>query len=70
MIKSILGRTRSRFNISCAETEFHDTWQRTELAFVVVSTSKKVAQQELEKVLKIIDQNDEIEVTNTSYEWL
>ncbi len=35
-VKSILGRCRARFPVSCAETGAHDLWQRTELGFSVV----------------------------------
>ncbi|GGH82077.1 uncharacterized protein YlxP (DUF503 family) [Pullulanibacillus pueri] len=70
VIKSILGRTISRLNVACSEVGYQDTWQRTELAFVAVSTSKKVVEQEFAKVLRLIDQNTEIEITNTTFEWL
>lgn len=33
IVKSILGRCRERFPVSCAETGAHDVWQRSELGF-------------------------------------
>lgn len=36
IVRSILGRCRSRFPVSCAETGLHDLWQRAELGFAMV----------------------------------
>lgn len=36
IVRSLLGRCRERFPVSCAETGHHDTWQRAELGFAVV----------------------------------
>ena len=38
IVKSLLGRCRERFPVSCAETELHDTWQRAGLGFAIVSS--------------------------------
>lgn len=37
VVRKILGRCRERFPVSCAETGLLDLWQRTELAFTMVS---------------------------------
>jgi uncharacterized protein len=37
VIKSILGRVRSKFDLSIAEVGDQDKWQRSTLAFAVVS---------------------------------
>jgi uncharacterized protein YlxP (DUF503 family) len=39
IVKSLLGRCRERFPVSCAETGLHDTWQRTQLSFALVLNS-------------------------------
>ncbi|MGV3488292.1 MAG: DUF503 domain-containing protein [Tuberibacillus sp.] len=70
VIKSILARAKIRHNISAAEIGYQDVWQRTELAFVTVASSKNVAENELRQVLDIIDQNDEIECAQSHWEWL
>ena len=70
VIKSILTRAKNRYNVSVTETGFQDVWQRTELAFATVASSKKIAECELGHVLTLIDQNDEIECTQNIWEWL
>lgn len=70
VIKSILARAKNRFNVSVSEIGYQDVWQRTELAFVTVASSKIIAEKELRHVLSLIDQHDEIESTQCTWEWL
>jgi len=42
IVRSTLGRCRSRFPVSCAETGMHDLWQRAELAFTMVDLEEAV----------------------------
>jgi len=40
IVRSILGRCRSRFPVSCAETGLQDVWQRAELGFSMVGPTE------------------------------
>lgn len=70
VIKSITTRLKQRLNVSCAEIDYHEMWQRSKIAIVTVSTDKKMAEKELERALSLIDQMSELERTVTNYEWL
>ncbi|TCP30291.1 hypothetical protein EV207_106114 [Scopulibacillus darangshiensis] len=70
VIKSILTKAKQRFNISAAEISFHEAWQRTELVFTSVANEKVAVERELQKAIKLIDQNGDIERTETIFEWL
>ncbi|GAE36073.1 DUF503 domain-containing protein [Halalkalibacter akibai] len=70
VLKSIQTRLKQRFNISVAETDHHDVWQRTELTMVTVSNDRAVCERELQKALTLIDSQPEAERTVTDYEWL
>jgi hypothetical protein len=37
IVQKIVGRCRSRFPISAAETGLHDLWQRSEIGFAMVA---------------------------------
>jgi len=50
IVKSILGRARNRFNVSCAEIDRQDNPRLAVLAFVTVSPDKGIARSALEKV--------------------
>lgn len=70
VLQRILSRLKQRFNISAAEVGFQDTWQRTKIAIVAVSSSKQSTELELQNALKLIDSFPEIERTITDIEWL
>lgn len=69
VIQRIITRLRQRYNISVAETDFQDLWQRTEITIVTVSSQKVIAEKELDKAFKMIDSFPEIERTVTTVEW-
>ncbi|MGH7502786.1 MAG: DUF503 domain-containing protein [Longimicrobiales bacterium] len=48
VVTSLKERLHNRFNLSVAETNFHDLWQRAELTACVVSTDKQHAESILE----------------------
>ncbi len=70
VIKSLLAKAKQRTNVSAAEVEDQELWQRTTLAFVSVSNSKVIVEKELQHVLQIIDRAPDIEITETIYDWL
>ncbi|WP_332690307.1 DUF503 domain-containing protein [Halalkalibacter lacteus] len=70
VLKSIQTRVKQRFNLSVAETDHHDVWQRAELTMVTVSNDRAVCERELQKALALIDGEPDAERTITDYEWL
>ena len=50
IIKSIMGRARNRFNVSCAEVDRQDNPRVAVLGFVTVSPDKVLARSALERV--------------------
>lgn len=43
VLKSLKDRLHQRFNVSVAETDHHDLWQRCELACCVVARDRRQA---------------------------
>jgi len=70
ILQKLLSKIRRSCNFSVAEIGFQDQWQRTRIALVTVSESKKVAEREFQKVIALIDSFPELERTITEYEWL
>jgi uncharacterized protein len=70
VLQRILARLRQRYNLSVAEVDFQDVWQRTKIAIVAVASVKVAAEKELQNALKLIDSFPEIERTITNIEWL
>jgi uncharacterized protein len=70
VLKRLINTIRKHYNVSIAETNYQDLWQRIELSVVMVANDKVVVERELQKVLKTIDTFTELECTNYTIEWL
>ncbi|WP_099220955.1 DUF503 domain-containing protein [Listeria costaricensis] len=68
--RRILTRTRQKFNISIAETAFHDKWQRTEITFAIVSGDKKHLEKELQAVFTFLDSFPEWERSSATIDFI
>jgi uncharacterized protein YlxP (DUF503 family) len=62
VLKSIKTRLRNKFNVSVAETDHTEKWQRSVLAVAVVSNSQKIIDQTISGVLRLIEQDSRIEI--------
>ncbi|GIN57787.1 DUF503 domain-containing protein [Lederbergia ruris] len=69
VLQRILTRLRQKFNISVAETGQQDVWQLSGISLVTVSSSRQVAERELERAIKFLDSFPEWERIDTKYEW-
>ncbi|WIF94974.1 DUF503 domain-containing protein [Caminicella sporogenes] len=70
IIKSIIGRIQSRFNVSIAEVDLNDLWQRSQIGFVCVTTSSRHANQIINNVVKFIQNDSRVEIIKTNIEIL
>ena len=55
VVHSLKDRLRARFEISAAETEFQDQWQKTELCAALVTSDRRLAESVLAKVDRAIE---------------
>ena len=55
VVKSIKERIRNRFNVSIAEVDYLDLWQRCAIAIAVVSTSRAHADEVMSKAVGFIE---------------
>lgn len=70
VLKRMIMRLRQRLNLSVAETDFQNLWQRTEISFVTISSDRVIAEQEITKAFQLLDSFPEIEITTMNTEWL
>jgi uncharacterized protein len=71
IVKSVLARSRNRFNVSCAESALHDRPEQAELAFATVAESAgrgRALLQELETWL--LSERPDVEASETQLEEL
>lgn len=64
IVKSILGRARTRFNVGCAEVDRQDNPSVAVLGFVTISPDKVIARKVLEQVENWVYEGwPEVEIT-------
>ena len=67
-IKSLKESIRRKYNVSIAELDHQDTWQRTLIGVATVSSDARFANQVISKVVDEIESNVNVEVIDYSYE--
>lgn len=70
VLQRVLTRLKQKYNVSVSETDYQDLWQRTKIAIVTVSSSRKATERELQNALHFLDSFPELERTITDIEWL
>jgi len=55
ILKSIITRTRNKFNVSISETGNNDIWQRASISACIVTNDSKYASRVIEKVVAEIE---------------
>ena len=70
VLESLKDRLHHRFNVSAAETDHQDAWQRAELSVCVVSTDRRQVEQVLQAADKLVDGADGARIVDTSTSYL
>ena len=66
VIRSIIDRTKSRFNVSVAEVDDHELWQRSKLGITLVGNEKKHIEPLLNRVIDSIYGLNLVEILHTN----
>lgn len=70
ILRSLLDNLRNKFNISAAEVDRQDAWQRAVIGVACVSNETKHTHQVLNKVMDTINGNPRVVVIDYSIETL
>lgn len=70
VLQRMLTRTKQKFNVSMAEIDHQDVWQRTRIAIVTVSSSKESADREMQNAISYLQSNPEWEMLEQYKEYL
>jgi uncharacterized protein YlxP (DUF503 family) len=70
VLHSLLDRLRRQFNVSAAEVEQRDLWQKSVLGVVHVNTDRSHADSTLSKVVEFLESEPRIQVTGIQTEFL
>ena len=69
-LKSIKDKVRNRFNVSIAEIDYQEKWQRTKLGIVQIGNDYGYIDKNLHSIFNLIDQYDLIEIVHHNLEFL
>lgn len=70
ILRSIKDKTRRRFNVSIAEVDNNDLWQRATLGICCVSNDKTHANRMLAEIVNFIERDFQAELLDYSIEIL
>ena len=65
VIKSLKDRLHTRFNVSVAETDYQDLWQRAELTACLVSTERRHAESVLTSVDALVAAEPRVRIVDS-----
>ena len=67
-LASLKKRLRNRFNVSVAEVDYHDKWQRSQLAVVTVGVDRRTVDRRCDQVLKFVESDHRVQVLDAEQE--
>ncbi len=70
VIKSIKDKVHHKFNVSIAEVDFQDKWQRAQLAVVQVGNDYSFIEKNMNAIFNLIESVFTVEIVNHSFEFL
>jgi len=70
VVKSIRDKIRSRFNVSVAEVDYLDKWQRTAISIATINQNKSYVNGLLDKVLEVVENERRVVIIDIRTELL
>ncbi len=70
IIRSIIDRLKSKFNISIAEIELNDSWKTALVGFACVTNNSNHANKIISNVIKYVDEDSRVEIVDQNIEIL
>ena len=66
ILRSLKDRLRERHNLSVAETDHQDTWQRAELCAALVSSNRRLADSVMSRADALVASYSRVRVIDTA----
>lgn len=68
IIRSLIQRLRNKFNVSVAEVDGLDKWQRATIGIAAVSNETKMLEKVSQEVMKLLENEERAEVLDSKVE--
>lgn len=69
VVRSLLQRTRNKFNAAAAEVGDADLWQRATLAVAVIGSDRTHAEQQVQSILRFFESDPRLEVVSRALDF-
>ena len=69
VLKRMTDRVKNAYNVSIAEIDHQDLWQRTTIALVAMASSKDAAEREVRRAIRFLESNPEWEMSNLTLDY-
>ncbi|MCD6451006.1 MAG: DUF503 domain-containing protein [Acidobacteria bacterium] len=70
VVKGLKDSIRSRFNVSVAEVDFHDLWQKAKIGIASIGVEGSVVDKGFSAILNFIEEKAVAEIVDTKIELL
>jgi uncharacterized protein YlxP (DUF503 family) len=68
VLRKLIDRVRTRFNVAISEVGDNDLWQRAQMGFCTVGNDRRHINSSLDKVIYFIEQMNLVEMVHTDIE--
>ncbi len=62
IVRPMIDKIRARYNVSIAEIDHQDLWQRATFLLVAASASRQAAEKEIKRALRVLESSHEWEL--------
>lgn len=69
VLNHIKDRIHRKFNVSVAEIDYQDKWQRSLIGIALVTSEKRYAEELLNKIFHLLDTDDSFEIVQYSIDY-
>jgi uncharacterized protein YlxP (DUF503 family) len=70
VLKSLKDKIRKKYNVSIAEIDYLDKWQRSKLGIVQVGNDYNFIEKNFDKIFNLIDTNFSIQILQHNFEFI
>ncbi len=70
IVRRIKDRLSNKYNISIAEVDFQDKWQRARLGIAQVGSDYKMLEKSMNTIFKVLDTQEYAEIIDHQFEYL
>jgi uncharacterized protein YlxP (DUF503 family) len=70
VLNSVRDKLKHKFNVSVAELDYQDKWQRSQIGIATIGNEYSHVESSLQKIFRYLDQSDDYEIINYQYDYV